>query len=216
MAVRKKGKGAPARKRNAASTREAILESARQAFAKAGYDGAGVREIASGAGVTAMLVNRYFGSKERLFAEVVARTMATPSILTREILGSAAPGDAMAAALVALTELGATPLDGFLIMHRSGSSARAAEIGRDEIEKHHHRVMTEALRGNLAPERAAVALALVAGVQVMRQMIGLSALVDVEPAALVKILGPLFQDLIDRDHPEWRGRSPRQRRAKAR
>jgi AcrR family transcriptional regulator len=41
---------------------------ARKAFARAGYDGAGVREIASGADVTAMLINRYFGSKERLFA----------------------------------------------------------------------------------------------------------------------------------------------------
>jgi AcrR family transcriptional regulator len=31
----------------------------------------GVREIARGAGVTAMLVNRYFGSKVKLFEEAV-------------------------------------------------------------------------------------------------------------------------------------------------
>jgi len=60
------------RKRNAVATREAILSSARKVFARAGYDGAGVREIAAGAGVTAMLVNRYFGGKERLFAEAIA------------------------------------------------------------------------------------------------------------------------------------------------
>ena len=65
----------PARRRNAAATREAILASAREAFARVGYDGAGVREIAAGAGVTAMLVNRYFGSKEQLFAEVIAATI---------------------------------------------------------------------------------------------------------------------------------------------
>ncbi|HEV7965751.1 MAG TPA: helix-turn-helix domain-containing protein, partial [Actinoplanes sp.] len=59
----------PARPRNAAATRAAILASARRNFARAGYDGVGVREIAGGAGVTAMLVNRYFGSKEQLFAE---------------------------------------------------------------------------------------------------------------------------------------------------
>ena len=62
----------PRRRRNAAATREAILQSARVAFARSGYDGAGVREIAESAGVTAMMVNRYFGSKEKLFAEVVA------------------------------------------------------------------------------------------------------------------------------------------------
>jgi hypothetical protein len=40
-------------------------------------------------------------------------------------------------------------------------------------------------------------LALVMGIQVMRQMIGLSALSDANPDVLVKILGPLFQALIN-------------------
>ncbi len=82
----------PARRRNAAATRLAILASARQAFALAGYEGAGVREIARGAGVTAMLVNRYFGSKEQLFAEVIAQAMTTPVILSAENLASDTPG----------------------------------------------------------------------------------------------------------------------------
>src|SRR6187551_2259762 len=114
----------PARRRNAAATREAILQSARQAFAQAGYAGAGVREIAAGAGVTAMLVNRYFGSKEQLFAEVVAGSMATPTILTAEILASPRRGEAIAAALVEITRAGATPLEGFQIMLHSASSRR--------------------------------------------------------------------------------------------
>jgi AcrR family transcriptional regulator len=70
----------PATDKAAVATRAAILASAREVFARAGYDGAGVREIAAGAGVTAMLVNRYFGSKERLFAEAIAATMASPII----------------------------------------------------------------------------------------------------------------------------------------
>jgi AcrR family transcriptional regulator len=187
----------PARRRNAASTREAILTSARLAFVRAGYDGAGVREIAAGAGVTAMLVNRYFGSKEQLFAEVIAATMATPTILTEEILNSSRPGEAIAAALVNITETGATPLEGFLIMLRSASSERAAEIGREQIENHYHKVMTAALSGDLAPQRAALVLSLVAGFQVMRQMIGLSALAEAEPSALIKVLAPLFQNLVE-------------------
>jgi AcrR family transcriptional regulator len=187
----------PARRRNAAATRAAILASARRAFARAGYDGAGVREIAKGAGVTAMLVNRYFGSKEQLFAEVVADTMAAPIILTPEVLHSGTPGEAMAAALVGLTGSGATPLDGFLIMLRSASSERAAAIGRAQIEAHHQRTMATALRGGLAAERAAVVLSLVAGFQVMRQMIGLSALADADERALVAILGPIFQQLVE-------------------
>jgi AcrR family transcriptional regulator len=184
------------RRRNAATTREAILGSARQAFAQKGYDGAGVREIAAAAGVTAMMVNRYFGSKEKLFAEVVAASMASPTILTPEILDSPTRGRDMAAALVGLTKTGAAPLEGFRIMLYSASSKRAAQIGRELIEKHHQRTMAAALRGELAPQRAALVLSLVAGFQVMRQMIGLSALAEAEPTALIELLAPLFERLV--------------------
>lgn len=185
------------RPRNAAATREAILASAREAFVRSGYDGAGVREIAAGAGVTAMLVNRYFGSKELLFAEVVADTMTGPSIIGGMVAGSPTAGRDFAAALVAQTRKGATPLDGFQIMLRSASSRRASEIGREQIERYHQRAMTNLLSGDRAAERAALVLAVVAGFQVMRQMIGLSALAEAAPETLVEVLGPVLQQLID-------------------
>lgn len=196
MAAKKK---AEPKRRNPVATRAAILASARKAFAEHGYDGAGVREIAGGAGVTAMLVNHYFGSKEHLFAEVVADTMKDPIILAQDNLNAVSRGEAMATALVNLTRKDAAPLDGFLIMHRSGSSRRAAEIGREGIEKHHHHNLTRILKGKLAPQRAAVFLALVAGFQGMRQMIGLTSLVDANPKALIKILTPLFDQLLEDD-----------------
>jgi AcrR family transcriptional regulator len=191
---------APVRKRNATATRAAILTSARRAFARAGYDGVGVREIAAGAGVTAMLVNRYFGSKAQLFGEVVADIMARPIILTGTTLNSPQGGKVMAAALVELTSAEGPALDGFRIMVHSASSPEAAEIGRGQIEAHYHTMLTGALRGDHAPQRAALLLAFVAGVQIMRQTIGLPALADCSPKVLVKILAPLFQQL-------WTGES---------
>ncbi len=185
----------PARKRNAAATRAAILASAREAFARAGYDGAGVREIAEGAGVTAMLVNRYFGSKERLFAEVVTTTMQSTHLLTDEILDSPDPGAGMAAALVGVTAAGQTPLEGFRIMLNSASSERAAAIARDLFEVHYYEALATVLRGADANERAALLLALVAGVQVMRQMVGLPALND--DSTVARLLAPLFRQLIN-------------------
>jgi AcrR family transcriptional regulator len=192
---KKPERSSSARPRNAAATRAAILTSARQAFARAGYDGAGVREIAEGAGVTAMLVNRYFGSKEQLFGEVVAEIMSRPIILTGDRLKSASGGREMAEALVNLTAAGGAPLEGFQIMCRSAASPRAAEIGRAQIEAHYHKALTAALPGAHAAERAALLLAFVAGVQIMRQMIGVSALATCPPAVLMKILGPVFQHL---------------------
>ena len=199
MAITRRA-GRPARTRNAAATREAILASAQRAFARAGYDGAGVREIAADAGVTAMLVNRYFGSKEQLFAEVVAAIMTKPIILTGARLQSRRGGAEMADALVALTAADGQPLDGFRIMLRSAASARAAEIAREQIEAHYQHDLASALPGKHAPERAALLLAFVAGVQIMRQMIGLRALSSCSPAVLAKILGPVFQQL-------WAGES---------
>ncbi|PIB42820.1 TetR family transcriptional regulator [Pseudomonas sp. 2588-5] len=185
------------RRRNAAVTREAILLSARKAFAQSGYDGAGVGEIAAGAGVTAMLVNRYFGSKEQLFAEVIADTMATPIILTEGNFPSQNLGRTLATALVSITEAGSTPLEGFLIMLHSASSKRAAIIGREQVEKGHQATMAAALKGAHHEERAALVMALVSGFQVMRQMLELSALAKADPQVLVDLLTPLFQQLVD-------------------
>lgn len=197
----------PARRRNAVATRDAILASARLAFARVGYDGAGVREIASGAGVTAMLVNRYFGSKEQLFAEAVAQSMASTTVVLPQILKSGASGEDIAAALIGITGAGTTPLEGFQIMLRSASSERAAAIGREQIEKHHQKAIAAALRGSLAPQRAAMILSLIAGFQIMRQMMELPALADAKSKTLVKVLGPLFQHLIDGEQPaEGEGR----------
>lgn len=59
------------RGRNAAATRQAILDAARRCFAHDAYEQVGVREIAAIAGIDPSLVNRYFGSKEGLFAEAI-------------------------------------------------------------------------------------------------------------------------------------------------
>lgn len=56
------------RKRDADATRLAILLAAKRHFARSGYEGAFVRDIAADAGVDAALINRYFGGKQGLFA----------------------------------------------------------------------------------------------------------------------------------------------------
>lgn len=186
-----------ARRRDAETTREAILSSARQAFARAGYDGAGLREIAAGAGVTAMMVNRYFGSKEQLFAEVVEQTMTQGSLIADGIMDLPNPGKALAEALVKMTRADTTPLDGFLISFHSASSPLAAEIGRDKIAIHHLKTVAKALHGKLPAERAALILAVISGFQVMRQMIALPALTNTNEHDLVQLLAGVFDQLIE-------------------
>ncbi|WP_433622173.1 TetR/AcrR family transcriptional regulator [Nocardia sp. CA-120079] len=56
------------RRRDSARTRQRLLDAARHRFARNGYAGTPVREVADEAGVNVALINRYFGSKEGLFA----------------------------------------------------------------------------------------------------------------------------------------------------
>jgi AcrR family transcriptional regulator len=184
------------RRRDAAATRTAILTSARAAFAAHGYDGAGLREIANGAGVTAMMIGRYFGSKENLFADVVAASMADPVILAPDNIAATDMAERFAAALVDLTAAGEGPLDGFLILFRSASSPTAARIAREQIAAIHLKAAAGAVTGPDAEARAALFLALVAGFQMMRQMIGLRALVDADRDRLVAIMAPLIAGIL--------------------
>ncbi|GAA1519709.1 TetR family transcriptional regulator [Kribbella lupini] len=206
------------RSRNAAATRQAILESAMTAFTKRGYDGAGVREIATDAGVTAMLVNRYFGSKEELFAEVVDTMLAPPTMVPGE---SGASGGAEAAsepetrdesrkrvasrelaretakALAARTAPGADHLGPFELMLRSAANPRAAEILRAGIERHVGARFADALEGPGTHERAELGLALLAGVWLLRTVIGTPALREADSALLVEQLTSMLSVVVE-------------------
>jgi AcrR family transcriptional regulator len=181
----------PLRRRNAAATREAILRSALVAFTRHGYDGVGVREIAQQAGVTAMLVNRYFGSKEQLFAEVVEVTFSERTLIADDI---ASLSRFAAAALVASEP---RSVDGFLLMVRSVSNPRATEILRAGIDRHFQRHLVSVLPGARAHERAALFLSLLAGVRLMQQVMKNPALAAEDESALARPLEAMFQVLIE-------------------
>lgn len=184
----------PKRPRDAAATRAAILHSALVAFTRSGYDGAGVREIAEAAGVTAMLVNRYFGSKEGLFAEAVEVAFAQPTLLTEDL---ATLSHDVATALLREDPPDVDPMNGFLLMLRSLSNTRATEILRDSIGRHFEQRLTALLPGDQARARAALFLSVVAGVQLMRNALGSKALVETDVTAVARQLEGLFQQLVD-------------------
>ncbi|HET8662395.1 MAG TPA: TetR family transcriptional regulator, partial [Micromonosporaceae bacterium] len=68
-------------------TRQAIMTSARHAFAERGYDGASIRAIATDAGVDPALVHHYFGTKEQLFLQALQMPVNPQAFLPRVIEG---------------------------------------------------------------------------------------------------------------------------------
>lgn len=187
----------PARSRNAAATRQAILSSALVAFTRRGYDGVGVREIAADAGVTAMLVNRYFGSKEGLFTEVVEAAFEPATMVPADPERPADLARATAEALAERTGPGAEHLGPFELMLRSAANPRAAEIVRAGIERHVGARFAGALQGPDADERAELGLALLAGVWLMRTVITTPALRDAPPALLAEQVTAMLSVVVE-------------------
>ncbi len=60
-------------KKHREDKRARILDAAERVFARSGYEGAGMRRISLEAGVAQALIHYHFGTKERLFEQVVAR-----------------------------------------------------------------------------------------------------------------------------------------------
>jgi AcrR family transcriptional regulator len=182
------------RPRNAAATREAILQSALTAFARQGYDGVGVREIAQTAGVTAVLVNRYFGSKEGLFAAAVEAMFADSSLFGGD---AATVAQRLAALVVTKSDKDGQPSAPLLLLLRSAPNPRAAEILREHIARHCERPLKSLMRGPKRGERAAIILALIVGLQLFHKVIGNRALADANGTSLAGDLKSMLERLID-------------------
>lgn len=71
----------PNKRGDAKVTRAKILAIATMLFVERGYEEVGLREIAAKAGVTAAMINRYFGTKEALFVELVGDTFVFTEML---------------------------------------------------------------------------------------------------------------------------------------
>jgi AcrR family transcriptional regulator len=182
------------RPRNAAATREAILQSALTAFAHQGYDGVGVREIAQTAGVTAVLVNRYFGSKEGLFAAAVEAMFADSSLFAGD---ASTLAQRLAALVASRNDKDGHPSDPLLLLLRSAPNPRAAAILREGIARHCERPLKTLMRGPKKGERAAIILALIVGLQLFHRVIGNEALAAANGTSLSKDLQSMLERLID-------------------
>src|SRR6478735_177801 len=71
--------------------KEHIIREAMELFAKKGFEGTSIRDIASNAGVNIAMINYYFGSKEKLFESLLENK----TTYTRDILAGIAKDPAL-------------------------------------------------------------------------------------------------------------------------
>lgn len=110
---------APVRRRDAERSRRAILDAAEELFARKGYSGTSMQEIAAAAGLARATPGYFFGSKEALYEAVLRRVHELRSRATEEACAPlrrwAAEGDADHAALRAAV---AVAVDGYIAFLR--------------------------------------------------------------------------------------------------
>lgn len=183
------------RGRNAAATKQAILDAARQCFTQGGYEQVGVREIAALAGIDPALVNRYFGSKEGLFAAAVKAKFDMSALFA----GDRATLGERLVRVVMKKKLSSGEPDPLVALLRSSSSEVAGAMLREVLSEGFVRPLSARLEGPDAWERAEVVVSTLLGLIVYRNVVDGSSSHDVERQ--VTLIAPILQGLIDGECP---------------
>lgn len=183
----------PPRKRNAATTRAAMLDAAVSRFARDGYDGASVRDIAADAGVDAALVSRYFGGKEELFNEVLACSPSPAHLFE----GGRDGFGARVAKAVVIDQTHDRKLDCIFAMLRSTSSPKASQAIRDSGQARFYDPLAAMLEGEDKVVRARLIGAMIMGVAISRALLPDLGLDDEGREAFCKTLAQQLQRLAD-------------------
>jgi AcrR family transcriptional regulator len=106
-----------------AQRREQLLDIGRRLFAKRGFEGTSIEEIAAQAGVSKPVVYEHFGGKEGLYAVVVDREMQTLLTMVTQMTVGENSREKYEDAAVALLRYIEDNADGFRILVRDSDAA---------------------------------------------------------------------------------------------
>ena len=182
--------------RKGSATRDRILNAAILRFARSSYESVGLRDIAADAGVDVAYVHRCFGSKERLFAESLEATM-EPAKLFAGPAGDIA--DFLAKQIFARdggrgrNTVG--PLD---IIIRSLSSVEASGVLREFTRDNIIRPLARTI-GQKTDTRAAVIASLLAGIGILRNVLRIDPLTEVEGGELETLIAQIINGVLAAD-----------------
>jgi AcrR family transcriptional regulator len=181
------------RPRNAEATRAAILDAARERFARESYDDVGMRDIARDVGVDAALVSRYFGSKEDLFVIVLDSCENGADLMGGD---RSTFGERIAHEAIFKTKSD-SKLKGLLILLRSIGSAKAMELVQKTANERFFEPFADWVGGPEAAVRARLASGFIMGMAVSREITGGYGLTPDECERMQRRMAGILQDIID-------------------
>ena len=176
-------------------TREAILASARTAFAERGIDGASIRLSAAGAGVDPALVHHYFGTKDQLFLAAMRAPIDPAEVIPQILAGGV---DGLGVRMIGtMLRVWDSPVGGAAVaLVRSAVSNEqiAAMLREFVLNRILKRIINDLrldpaeglLRGNLVASQ-------VAGIIMMRYVIRIEPIASTDVDTIAAIVGPTIQ-----------------------
>lgn len=183
----------PLKMKKSDRTRAAIAAAAQQIFAAQGYERATIRDIAAAADIDPTMVMRYFGSKDRLFAEVAEFDLDLPDVaaLDRERIG-----ETLVAHFLSVWEGqgGSAGGGGFPILLRSAASNDYAAARMQQL------FAAQVLPAMLAlgppasaPQRAGLVATQMLGLALTRYVLRLPPVVMLDRETIVREIGATVQ-----------------------
>ena len=198
------------RRPGSGTTRQGVLDAARARFAHDGFAATTIRRVAADAGVDASQVMQFFGSKDELFAAV----MAVPaSALERFDTAFSGPdehlGERVVRAYLDAWEGPADESEPLMVMLRGAITNDHARTQLRDFIQSRLAHGTEGRGDEDAMLRAGLAAATLVGVVTSRQILRVPVLIAADREQLVAILGPAIQHILMGHRP----RPPRENSA---
>lgn len=182
--------------------RDAVLDSARAAFHTRGYMKTTVKGVAAAAGVAPEVVQRYWGSKEKLFAAAMKLPF-DPATAVPELVAPGLEGMGERLVRTTLDTLGDPEVrDDLIALFRAGASTSKAAAGlRTFFEDS---ILDRLARTIGVPDarlRVSLISAYLVGVTMNRFVIKMEPLASMPEDDLVRIVAPTVQAWLDPSIP---------------
>jgi len=193
----------PGRPPGTSDTRERILASARELFARNGFDKTSVRAVAAEAGVDPALVHHYFGTKHRLFTAAI-RIPIDPMVIIRPLRETPVEELGLKAPSVLLPLWDSELRDGVIATLRSLLSG--ADVGLMRSFMREVVIAEIAARVDDPPGtgiiRAEFVMSQLAGVMMARYILELEPFASLPPEQIAATIAPNLQRYLTGELPE--------------
>lgn len=175
-------------------TRDAIQAAAREQFARQGYDRTSMRSVALAAGVDPTLVSHFFGSKQRLFAEVMQLPF-DPAVVLPPILAGdrAGIGTRLAGFIVGVLQSpeGKARMTG--LIRAAASEDAAAVVVRERVSRDILAPLAAGLGSDQPELRGSLAASQLVGLVMARHVVGIEPLASLPPERVAALIAPTLQ-----------------------